>query len=385
MAIRKWYGAFVAGGLVGLIAAGCSSSNESAATDGGDGGFVKTKMLDGAVSLGGDDGGGGEGGVATDGTTGKACKQTSDCVGPDGGPGVNVCSVDVMGTITGVMVQLWATPVCIVPPPVAATQGNCDPVPQGIDDGLPHFCDGPDDIAAPGPGYCLPFDLQNPQPGQGTCFPLCTFALDGSKPTGCIGTDTCFPVSFLRDSTTGKVTGYGFCGGGCQQDSDCTSLGAGYVCQTDIGYCTMTKLTRTKAIGAACMASTVAGSPNDVACNCDSNPMTSVGVCSTSCVVGGLPCPAGSICDAGFQNPLVFTSSMSASVSVPVTAQNQGIPGVCRSVCTPADAGVVAVSDASAEGGADAAAPVAADGGTAACPTNTTCQTGDVVGPVCIP
>ena len=378
MAIRRWYGAFVASGLVGLIAAGCSSSNESAPTDGGDGGFI-TKKLDAAISLG-DNSGGGEGGLVTDGTTGKPCKMDADCVG-DGGPGVNACSVDFGFKITGVTVALWATPVCIIPPPQSAGQGNCDPVPNGVDDGLPHFCDGPDNLMAPGPGLCLPFDLQNPQPGQGVCYPLCTFALDGSKPTGCQGTDMCFPVSFLRDTTTMKVTGFGFCGGGCQQDSDCTQLGAGFVCQTDIGYCTMAKLARTKAIGAACKASMVAGSPDDVACNCDSNPTTGVGACSTSCVVGGVPCPAGSVCDAGFQNPLVFMSSTGATIPVPVTAQNQGIPGVCRSVCTPADAGVAPTVDAGAEGGA----PPVTDAGVASCPMNTTCQTGDVVGPVCTP
>ena len=198
MAIRKWYGAFVAGGLVGLIAAGCSSSNESAATDAGDGGFVR-KMLDGAIGIGTGDDAGDAGGGVVDGTTGKKCSSDSDCH-PDGGAGVNMCSVDVGGTITGVTVQLWATPVCLVPPSGSSAQGNCDPVPQGVDDGLPHFCDGPD--LATSPGLCLPFDLNNPQPGQGTCYPLCTFVLDGSKPAGCVGTDTCLPVSFVRDGTT---------------------------------------------------------------------------------------------------------------------------------------------------------------------------------------
>jgi hypothetical protein len=379
MAIRKWYGAFVAGGLVGLIAAGCSSSNESVTTDGGDGGFVK-KMLDGAIAIGNGDDATNTGGF--DGTTGRPCKMDADCVGPDGGAGINACSVDFGFKITGVTVALWATPVCIIPPPQSATQGNCDPVPTGVDDGLPHFCDGPDMSSSP--GLCLPFDMQNPQPGQGVCYPLCTFPLDGTKPTGCIGTDECFPVSFLRDGTTGTVTGFGFCSGGCQQDSDCTGLGAGFVCQTDIGYCTMAKLKRTKAIGAACTMATVANSPDDVACDCDANPMTGVGACSTSCVVGGLPCPAGMICDAGFQNPIVFTSMTGAPINVPVTAQNVGIPGVCRSLCTPADAGVVAAAaDAGIDGGTTQS-PVG-DGGLASCPPNTTCQNTDVVGPDCVP
>jgi hypothetical protein len=384
MAIRKWSGVLVACGLVGLIAAGCSSSNGAAAGDAGD--AAVRRMLDAAISIGGDDSGA-QG--AFDGTTGKQCTQDSDCVGPDGGAGINTCSVDYGFTITGVSVALWATPVCIIPPPQSASQGNCDPVPAGVDDGLPHFCDGPDDPTSP--GLCLPFDLNNPQPGQGVCYPLCTFGLDGQKPTGCVGTDECFPVTFLRSSTDGTVTGYGFCAGGCQQDSDCTGLGAGFVCQTDIGYCTMMKVTRTKPIGAACMAATTAGSADDIACNCDADPTTGLGDCSSACVVGGLPCAGGQICDAGFQNPITFTSSAGgASVSVPVTAQNIGIPGVCRTPCTPADAGVVDAGpvpqvDSGDDGSADAAVAVGTDGGPVSCPTNTTCQTGNVVGPDCIP
>ncbi len=384
MAIRKWYGLLVAGGLVGVIAAGCSSSNETAAGDAGDAGV--RKMLDGAISISGDDSGATG---AFDGTTGRECKQDSDCVGADGGAGINTCSVDYGFTITGVSVSLWATPVCIIPPPQSSAAGNCDPVPAGVDDGLPHFCDGPDDPTSP--GLCLPFDLNNPQPGQGVCYPLCTFGLDGQKPTGCVGTDVCFPVTFLRSSTSGTVTGYGFCAGGCDKDADCAGLGAGFVCQTDIGYCTMTKVTRTKAIGAACMAATAAGTADDIACNCDSDATTGVGVCANACIVGGLPCADGQICDAGFQNPIVFTSSAGgASVSVPVTAQNPGIPGVCRDLCTPADAGVPVVEagaapevDGGGDASADGAAPVVT--GPVSCPVNTTCQTGDVVGPDCIP
>ena len=382
MAIRSWYGVLVVGGLVGLIAAGCSSSNEGAAGDGGGDGAIR-KMLDAGVL--GDDA---TGVVGVDGTTGKPCAQDSDCIG-DAGVGINMCSSDFGFTITTVDVALWATPVCIIPPPTSADSGNCNPVPGNIDDGLPHFCDGPDDPSSP--GLCVPFDANNPQPGAGVCYPLCTFALDGGKPTGCVGTDTCFPVTFIRSSTSGSVTGYGFCAGGCQQDSDCTGLGTGFVCQTDIGYCTMKKVTRPKAIGAACTAATTAGSADDAACNCDADLMTGQGYCSSSCVVGGLPCPNGWTCDAGYENPLVFMSSAGgASVSVPVTAQNTGIPGVCRPACVPGDAGVVdagvaAVADASDDAESDAAPPVVSDAGSGACPPNSSCSTMNLAGPNCVP
>jgi hypothetical protein len=382
MAMRNWYGALVAGGLVGLIAAGCSSSdNGGSSSDAGDAGH---KMLDGTAITTDD----GSTTILTmgDGTTGKACTNDASCVG-DAGIGVNICSSDAIFTITGVDVQRWATPVCILPPPTTAGTGNCDP---GAD-GLPHFCDGPDDLTAPGPGLCVPFDIANPQPGQGICLPLCTFGLDGAKPKGCIGTDTCYPVSLLRDPTTMAVTGYGFCAGGCQQDSDCTGLGNGYVCQTDIGYCTQKKLTRTKAIGTACKAATTAGTADDLACNCDADSMTGLGYCSTACVVGGVACPNGWVCDAGFTNPLEFTSSSSPTpIEVPVTAQNVGLPGVCRAPCTASDAGVVdagtaPIADAGDDGGDAATTATTSDAGSAGCPPNTMCQTNNVVGSACIP
>ena len=382
MAIRKFFGALVAGGLVGVIAAGCSSSNGTTGDGGSEDSGSIHKMLDAGIGTGsGDDADSSTG--SFDGTTGKQCSSDSDCISADGGgPGINICSVDVGFTITNASVALWATPVCILPPPQTAGAGNCDPAPDG-DDGLPHFCDGPD--LPTSPGLCVPFDPNNPQPGQGVCYPLCTFALDGSKPTGCVGTDSCFPVTFLRSSTTGTVTGYGFCGGGCQQDGDCTPLGAGYVCQADIGYCTMKAVVRSKPLGAACSNGTTTGTVDDStsgACNCDGDPTTGLGYCSSSCIVGGLPCPDGWTCDAGYPNPLVFTASGSAPIEVPVPAQNMGIPGVCQPACALADAGVVD-SGPVADAGNDAA--VVGDGGSGACPPNSSCSAANLAGPDCVP
>ena len=397
MAIRNWFGALVVGGLIGVVGAGCSSSTGTTPGDGGgEGDALVRKMLDSGLGSLGDDAG--DSGIAGgfDGTTGKPCTSDVDCVS-DAGPGINTCSSDYQFTITNVPVALWATPVCILPPPMSSAQGNCDPVPGGVQDGLPHFCDGPD--VPTSPGLCLPFDQNNPQPGQGVCYPLCTFALDGTKATGCIGTDTCFPVTFLRDTMSGAVTGYGFCAGGCQKDADCTGLGAGFVCQTDIGYCTTKKLARTKAVGTACSTTNAAGvtvgATDDAttgACNCDSDPTTGLGFCSTACTVGGTPCQGGWTCDAGYPNPLVFMSSAGgAAINVPLTAQNVGAPGTCRPICMLADAGAVdaGVAPAVDAGDSDAAVvPVATDAGsapTAACPTNTTCQDMNLAGPDCVP
>jgi hypothetical protein len=386
MTFRNWSGLLLVGSLVGVIASGCSSGNGSPGSpDAGDGGT--RKMLDSGTPA--SDGGGGY-----DGTTGKACTTDADC-GSATGPNVNVCSNDFSFLITNVMVQVFATPVCMIPPPSqGAVVGSCDPVPEGVDDGYPHFCDGPDDATSP--GLCVPFDVSNPQPGQGTCFPLCTFAVDGSKPTGCAGTDVCYPYTFLRDSTSGVVTGYGFCGGGCDKDSDCAGLGTGYVCQTDIGYCTQSKVTRTKPLGTACSTNGTTSDVSTGACNCDADFTSGLGFCSSACIVGGEPCPNGWACDTGFQNPIVFTSSTGQMTPVTITAQDVGLPGTCRPACVPVgdggapEAGPVTVSDAGVEAGADdagetdAIAPPTVDAAVA-CPPNSTCQAGDVVGPVCLP
>jgi hypothetical protein len=414
MAFRKWFGPLIAGGLVAVVAGGCSSSPaaRSKSNDGGPNG-----TLDPGVTS--DDSGLGAAGF--DGTTGQPCATDDDCL-PSGGPGINRCSIDYVSQfeITNVLVDLWATPVCIMAPDVAP----CDPDPTGADDGYPHFCDGPDNPNSP--GICIPNDPTDPH--AGFCYPGCRFAIDGSAAVGCAGTDACIPYTFIQSETTQSVTGFGFCSGGCQQDSDCHPLGAGFVCQTDIGYCTQAKVQRTKAIGTACATTATTDDSGSGACNCDEDFTTGAGVCSTACIVGGALCPDGWVCDLGYQSPLVFSTATGGSVSVPVTLQNKGMPGICRQACaiapggtvdageTPNEAGTVdagagtgdAASDAAvtaADGaatGADAAdqdanegdaapdaGPVPAfDAGPAlslACPPNTTCSATNIAGPDCVP
>jgi hypothetical protein len=385
MAFQKWLGPLFASGLVGFASLGCSSSSNGAGpeNDAGEDGPIHRMLLDTGVTTGED----AEAGVAFDMTTGKVCTKDSDCVG-DGGPGVNVCSGDstLLFSVTNVPVMLEPTPVCILPPPTSTAVGNCDPAPNGAD-GLPHFCDGPDDITKPGPGICIPFDPTNPQPNQGTCFPLCTFQSDGTKVSGCAGNNACVPFTFTFD-TNSVATGYGACQGGCQQDSDCSALGTGFVCQTDIGFCTNMPLTRTKTVGTSCSA---AGTTNDQttgACNCVASSATDLGACATSCVVGGLPCPNGLKCDSDLLSPIVFVAEDGGMTSVPLT-QSPGLSGTCSAPCSfsdagvPADAGALldaAPADAEADAGTDAAP--ATSGG---CPPNLTCQAATSVGPDCLP
>jgi hypothetical protein len=404
MAFRNWFGPVIAGGLAAVVVGGCSSSPAPKAKN--EAGASGNTMLDGSVA--GDD----SGVIGFDGTTGQACTTDADCAGATG-PGINKCSIDYDSQfqIANVFVDLWATPVCIMPPDTSV----CDPDPQSAGDGYPHFCDGPDDPSSP--GICIPDDANDPH--TGFCYPQCTFAIDGSKPVGCAGTDACNPSTFLRSATTQAVTGFGFCAGGCQVDTDCAPLGAGFVCQADIGYCTKNKVQRSKAVGTTCQETVAVDDYASGACYCDADPTTGQGFCSTACIVGGVPCANGWVCDAGYQSPLTFVSQDGTMVDVPITAQNVGVPGVCRPACALPTAGVVADAGAPPEAGtadatdamvdamAEASTPTDAmaeasttgdDGGVSdaaiavdatpavvTCPPNSTCQALNLAGPDCVP
>jgi hypothetical protein len=390
MAFRKWFWLLFVGGAAVLAQAGCSSSTTE--TGGGDGGSDAAihKMLEASVS--GDDGGG-----SFDMTTGKVCASNTDCTGVNG-PGFNVCSSTIAYTVAGQTVSLWPTPICLLPPPAQGdTFGNCDPAPTGAPAGYPHFCDGPDDPSSP--GLCLPLDT-TPMPNRGICLPKCTFGTGPTAQVGCPGADACVNSTYLQDPTTLAVTGYGFCEGVCQTDADCgplsTALGTTFVCQTDVGYCAQSKVTRPKAVGDTCNVS-ADGTTDDLnsgKCNCtyDTMSTTGPGFCTTACVTGGLPCPTGYLCDADFSSPLDFGTA----TPVPITGQPLGMAGICRPTCTlPADAGAPdggpaptlpdAGADADVANGGDAGALPALDGGTGGCPSTTTCQDLTLVGPGCFP
>ncbi len=294
----------------------------------------------------------GQGGLtvaAFDGTSGKPCSSNADC----GTTGINVCSNSYSGKLdmlNGVASpQFWPTPLCMVPLPTMAGAGNCDPG----DPGALQFCDSADPNDPTSPGICLA--LTTPQQvgaGNGFCLPHCSFATDGSPPVGCPGKDTCVPLTLLFDPNTNAVSGHGYCQGTCQVDSDCSALGAGWVCQTDEGVCTKTKKARTKAIGTSCSnsgngATPIATSDTETgACNCPySGTPTTAFYCTSACVVGGAPCANGYVCDALVAGaPLTFAGSASDGGDLVLpgpTMQNSGLAGMCLAACTKADAGVV--------------------------------------------
>ena len=326
-------------------------------------------MLDGGALGTGDDAAASNLGV--DGTTGQICTSDKDCVSATG-PGVNVCSIGVAGTVGNVDIQFWSTPVCLIPP----TTANCDPAPIGKAPG-PHYCDGPDNIASP--GICVADDQANPQPGQGLCFPKCSYTLGGTA-TGCAGSNVCSLDWFSPPTASSSaVTGVGFCQSTCQVDSDCSKLGAGYGCQTDIGLCTTKKVTRAKPIGSGCVASTDGGADDNTtgACNCLSGS-SGQGVCTSFCVVGGAACPNGWVCETD------ETSSPFPGTTVTVSTQTRGVSGFCVPACSLTDAGAAAAGTGDA-GEADAAPDA---GGTPAgqgCPVGTSCQGKTLAGPDCQP
>ena len=391
MSLPKWSGLAISGALLCVLVGtgnGCSSSTNNG--PGGDASADAARVVrhaDGSAIGVGDDGSatddGGSAPAAFDMTTGKLCNANSDCVGTAAGaPGINVCSNGIMYKYTGVTFSLYPTPVCELPPPSAAGTGNCDPCGGGACDGSMHFCDGPDDPSAP--GLCQPLDFQNPKANQGICVPYCTLPSDGSAPVGCAGNNRCIPynwvLSLAADGGPGMLTGYGICLGACEKDADCSKLGVGYVCQTDIGFCTKTTVARTKTLGTACTGGTAAMSDTSLGtCNCFSNLTSNNGYCTSSCIVGGIACPNGWVCDTGIPSfPLTFTGPMDAGITEPAfTKQNVGLVGQCVQPCTnPTDGGTPAATDSGA----------AADSGAASgCPMNSTCIAQTVAGPDCEP
>jgi len=393
MSLPKWSGLAIAGAVLCVLVGtsnGCSSSTNSgpmgdAAADTGR--FVR--HADGSTTIGtGDDGGAATddgGGLSNfDMTTGKACKSSNDCVGAGAGaPGINVCSNTNMFLYTGVTFQLYPTPVCELPR--SATAGNCDPCGGATPcDGGLHFCDGPDDPSSP--GLCLPLDVLKPVLNQGVCVPYCTLPSDGSAPVGCAGNNRCTPFTWaLFTAADGGATptleGFGICQGSCEKDADCSGLGAGYVCQTDIGFCTKTLVPRKKTVGTACTGGSAAASDTTTgACFCFSNPTTNAGYCTSNCIVGGVPCPTGYVCDTGIPSgPLLFTSPDGGTLTEPaLTKQNVGLAGQCVQACTTVvDGGASMAGDSGA--GADAAA------GSGQCPTSSMCLGSTLAGPDCQP
>jgi hypothetical protein len=367
MSFKKWWALVASSALLGAMGtatgSGCSSSssNNGSGDAGNEGGGIVHHLDSGG---GGDDAGDGATGPTYDMTTGMPCTSDTMCKSANG-PGSNICStgVGISNPFFGVSgASPWPTPICMMKPPAAGSQGNCDPAPSYDPQGQElHFCDGPDDPSSP--GICIPNNAQMPTSGAGFCYPKCTFAIDGSKQQGCIGADTCVPFTFVLFNNDAGVpqpppVGYGYCYGACQQDADCSGLGTGYKCQVDLGFCTKTPVTREAdaggAVGAAC---TNPSGGTSTACYCPANTTTGAGYCTSSCVVGGNPCPTGYVCDNGLGGMVSFSND---GGDYTLAMQNPGTLGTCFEKCTAVDA-------------------------SAGCPPNGLCSNASLAGPDCVP
>ena len=311
-----------------------SAGGSSSSSGGGSSAAASSGSASGSSSTSGSSGSSGAS-SSYDGTVGKGCQTNADCSSP-GGPGLAVCSNSAFAN------PIWPTAVCILP--------TCDPVGNG--NGAVQFCDGsPTDSQAP--GVCVP-TTNPPAVGMGVCMPQCRFGRDGSPPTGCIGKDVC-NYAGAASTASGTRIGTGYCFGGCTSDADCPSDSS---CQVDEGICLRTLYTRTKLFRQACTGSdTTSGF-----CNCDTGTTAPFGVCTQWCTVGGAPCPSETVCDSGETTTLVGPGDAGSVAWIP--RQNVGMAGVCRVSCSPSSAGGV-------------------DGGV--CRITVTCDTGESVGPVCIP
>ncbi|MBV9947565.1 MAG: hypothetical protein JOZ69_11995 [Myxococcales bacterium] len=391
MSSVKWQGFLAPAAFVAMAAVtsnGCSSSSSSGSNAGGDGGGAQTTLDAGAGIMPGrhpdasfalDTGTTATPDAASaagfDGTTGKICQSNADCKGTDpSAPGMNTCSNSYTFRVDTLTVQLWPTPICMLP--LSATAGNCNPGPTGS----LQFCDSPDPTDPTSPGVCLPASTL-PPPLNGICLPACTFDTSGARAKGCNGNNTCVPFTFLLSPSTNQVLGVGFCQGTCQTDADCAALGSTWGCQTDLGFCTQAKKTRTKMLGAQCTDVSPTGGASDNttgACNCFSNLNATSGYCTSACVVGGLPCPNGGVCDSLEPSTLTFTGGGSNVVLPGPSAPTPGMSGVCMQPCTLSDAGV-------AGGGAADGGDAGEGGASAGCPAVSSCMTGTAAGPDCQP
>ncbi len=395
---RKIWEGLLASALVGVVVValdGCGGDNtggSNTVTDASSDGSRPTHRdasPDHFVSGGGDDAGPDVGVVAAfDGTSGKLCSSNADC----GSTGVNVCSNTYSGklnSLNGVTSpQFWPSPICMVPLPTMAGAGNCDPGPANTQS----FCDSADPTDPTSHGICLPLTVpQEAGPMNGFCLPHCSFALDGSPAVGCAGKNTCTPSAFLQDPTTGAIEGHGYCQGTCQADSDCSGLGTGWVCQTDLGVCTKTKKVRTKTIGTSCSNSGMGATPVPTsdsetgACNCPfSGSTTTAFYCTSACVTGGNPCPTGFVCDALI--PVTYTGAAldGGDIVLPASImQSPGLAGQCFATCA-ADAGApeAGAGDAGASGGQCPGASNLPPLSTCSAPGDTL---GTLAGPDCLP
>jgi hypothetical protein len=248
-------------------------------------------------------------GVATDAATDSAAEL------PHNGTSGMACATDAECDP-----QKLGTSVCSASKPLY-TNGSFDPFGMCVDESA---CSIPDPtlIAAcdKNTGMCVPTAKSN------VCVPACAFDDSGATPTGCSATgNVCNPAGWGKDGS-GRLSGIGYCLGGCTADGDCKV--AGEKCDLMTELCTKAAVIKapTKALGASC--SQADGTAQ--ICNCYySNTAPTAGVCSQNCRVGDTknPCPTGFSCDPTLAPTL--SDGSAGFTTLPV-----GMGGYCLRNCT---------------------------------------------------
>ena len=233
---------------------------------------------------------------------GCAAAEGYETPGPVGGDRASTdaptCTTGVSSTEAFTKGPLYPTPVCI----------EIDPPECALDDGTSVVtCNGDK-------GVCLSTGANE------LCLPSCSFGDGGAAPVGCTGRDVCNVFGWGRGAS-GALEGVGFCFGGCRADGDCPKDS---VCQVEDGLCLKTKNAYTKSVGTACTKSADAGaSPK---CNCLYGTTTSLGYCSSFCVVGQTSCDEGFVC-----SPQLPTSDATGAL---FKKDPSGIAGNCVKSCS---------------------------------------------------
>jgi hypothetical protein len=269
-----------------VVACSSSSDNNTATPDTGvvDSG-ADTKKPDVAPV----DTGKAEAAPTENGTTGKQCTDDATCDPLE--LGTSFCSPT--GFTSG---SLYPTPVCFS---VQCTPGTTNIASCDADTGI-----------------CLSTS------SGGICLPACTFDDTGAAPKGCEGKNKCNPYGWGKDSSTGAISGVGYCFGGCSVDGDCPT---GNVCQVEEGLCVKAKTAYTKNPGDAC---TDADSKAPAKCNCLYTQTDKAGYCATSCYYGVTTCGTGFTCDADLPNKPLNTGD------TVFTKTPTGMAGYCLKNCT---------------------------------------------------
>jgi hypothetical protein len=237
-------------------------------------------------------------------TTGKECKDDSDCEGAANAVNQNLCSKGAFKDG-----DIYGSPVCL---------GECTPN-ANAKTVADLMCDGET-------GLCLGSST------SGLCVPACSYD-STTVDVPCAGGNKCAPGYTLEKTEDGTGAILGYCWGACTADADCKGS-AGQKCQKETGSCVKEAnlLTFAKAVGEGCNS---AATPDD--CNCSAVGGTgadkSKGFCTHSCITGTAGDAACGSVKAGWKCTVGLYRKDDDGKDI-FTGQPDDVLGVCAQPCT---------------------------------------------------